>query len=154
MKFRRTKKKNIYVISTLHLLVPLEHYLYAGRETYEIVDQKGQRSATFSIDLFSLNLLRRYKDAGEALRRKQDKKCETAGLPPVQRLGAAARANPRGGPAHRGGPVSRGGCGRHPGGSRGGGQAWSFPSVDENLYVHLLGHLRKKSLLPVVVFTF
>lgn len=26
-------------------------------------------------------------------------------------------------------------------------------AVDKNLYVHLLGHLRKKALLPVVVFT-
>lgn len=25
--------------------------------------------------------------------------------------------------------------------------------MDKSLYVHLLGHLRKKSLLPVVVFT-
>jgi antiviral helicase SKI2 len=93
-----------------------------------------------------------YKDAGEALRRKQDKEREAAGLPPVQRLGAAAsRANPRGGPAGRGGA----GRGRgQPTGSRGGGSARSFHSVDKNLYVHMLGHLRKKSLLPVVVFTF
>ena len=27
-------------------------------------------------------------------------------------------------------------------------------AADKNLYVHLLGHLRKKALLPVVVFTF
>lgn len=27
-------------------------------------------------------------------------------------------------------------------------------AADKNIYVHLLGHLRKKSLLPVVVFTF
>jgi antiviral helicase SKI2 len=35
---RRTKKKDIYVISTAQRPVPLEHYLYAGRETYKIVD--------------------------------------------------------------------------------------------------------------------
>ena len=35
---RRTKKKDIYVISTPKRPVPLEHYLYAGRETYKIVD--------------------------------------------------------------------------------------------------------------------
>lgn len=34
------------------------------------------------------------------------------------------------------------------------GGARSFSSADKNLYVHLLNHLRKKELLPVVVFTF
>ena len=35
---RRTKKKDIYVISTAQRPVPLEHFLYAGRELYKIVD--------------------------------------------------------------------------------------------------------------------
>ena len=30
----------------------------------------------------------------------------------------------------------------------------SFGQTDKNLWVHLIGHLRKKALLPVVVFTF
>jgi antiviral helicase SKI2 len=94
----------------------------------------------------------RYKDAKEALRRKQDKEREAAGLGPVQRLGARAAAPQRG--TQRGGqrgavpargraaaPVSGGGGGR-------------FHQADKNVYVHLLGHLKKKSLLPVVVFTF
>lgn len=34
----RTKKKDIYVISTLQRPVPLEHYLYAGREMHKILD--------------------------------------------------------------------------------------------------------------------
>ena len=38
----RTKKKDIYVISTPKRPVPLEHYLYAGRETYKIVDARGE----------------------------------------------------------------------------------------------------------------
>lgn len=95
-----------------------------------------------------------YKDAGEALRRKQDKEREAAGLPPVQRLGARAaapqrgqrgaaggRGGQRGGPARAAAPVARGGSSR------------TFHQPDKNIYVHLLGHLRKKSLLPVVVFT-
>jgi superfamily II RNA helicase len=36
--YRRTKKKDIYVISTAKRPVPLEHYLYAGRELWKIVD--------------------------------------------------------------------------------------------------------------------
>lgn len=34
----RTKKKNIYVISTPKRPVPLEHYLYADKEIYKVVD--------------------------------------------------------------------------------------------------------------------
>ena len=37
---RRTKKKDIYVISTVQRPVPLEHYLYAGRDKFKIVDAK------------------------------------------------------------------------------------------------------------------
>ncbi|EPT03462.1 hypothetical protein FOMPIDRAFT_1158982 [Fomitopsis schrenkii] len=138
----RTKKKDIYVISTAKRPVPLEHYLYAGREMYKIVDAERRF------------LGQGYKDAGEALRRKQDKEREAAGLPPVQRLGARAaapqrgqrgaaggRGGQRGGPARAAAPVGRGGSPR------------TFHQPDKNLYVHLLGHLRKKSLLPVVVFT-
>ncbi|GBE77514.1 Putative ATP-dependent RNA helicase [Sparassis crispa] len=139
----RTKKKDIYVISTAKRPVPLEHYLYAGRELYKIVD--ADRNF----------VTQGYKDAGEALRRKQDKEREAAGLPPVQRLGARAAAPQRGqrGSAsgrgsQRGGAPVRGGppAGR-------GGSPRTFYQPDKNLYVHLLGHLRKKALLPVVVFT-
>lgn len=97
----------------------------------------------------------RYKEAGEALRRKQDKEREAAGLPPVQRMGARAAAPQRGG---RGAPQARGGQrGGTP--SRGapvarGGSSRTFHQPDKNLYVHLLGNLRKKGLLPVVIFTF
>ncbi|PCH34097.1 antiviral helicase [Wolfiporia cocos MD-104 SS10] len=139
----RTKKKDIYVISTAKRPVPLEHYLYAGRDLHRIVD------ASRNFDSQG------YKAAGEALRRKQDKEREAAGLPPVQRLGARAAAPQRG---QRGGPGGRGG--QHGGTpARGGppvsrgGSPRTFHQPDKNLYVHLIGHLRKKSLLPVVVFT-
>ncbi|KAI0334446.1 antiviral helicase [Cubamyces sp. BRFM 1775] len=139
----RTKKKDIYVISTAKRPVPLEHYLYAGRDLHKIVDADR--------NFLSYG----YKDAGEALRRKQDKEREAAGLPPVQRMGARAAAPQRG---QRGGPGGRGGQrGGTP--ARGapvarGGSPRTFHQPDKNLYVHLLGHLRKKALLPVVVFTF
>lgn len=101
----------------------------------------------------------RYKDAVEALRRKQDKEREAAGLAPVQRLGRAA-APQRG---QRGGGPNRGGGRGAPSPARGGGGpvrtgpaggARTFHTADKNLYVHLLNHLKKKELLPVVVFTF
>lgn len=98
-----------------------------------------------------------YQEAGQALRRKQDKEREAAGLPPVQRLGARAGAPQRG---QRGGQPQRGG--QRGAAPRGGGVvktgppggARTFHSADKNVYVHLLNHLRKKDLLPVVVFTF
>lgn len=99
-----------------------------------------------------------YKGAGEALRRKQDKEREAAGLPPVQRLGARAAAPPRGG---RGAPTGRGGQrggaparGAAPAARGPTGSGRTFHQPDKNLYVHLIGNLKKKSLLPVVVFTF
>jgi antiviral helicase SKI2 len=87
------------------------------------------------------------------LKRKQDKEREAAGLPPVQRVGARGAAPAQRG-QQRGGPPGRGGRAIvHP---RGGGAParTMHTAADKNLYVHLLGHLRKKALLPVVVFTF
>jgi antiviral helicase SKI2 len=67
----------------------------------------------------------------------------------VQRLGArgaAVRGQQRGGQRGIALPAR---------GGRGGGAPRSVhTAVDKNLYVHLLGYLRKKALLPVVVFTF
>ncbi|KZT41620.1 ATP-dependent RNA helicase [Sistotremastrum suecicum HHB10207 ss-3] len=140
----RTKKKDIYVISTKKRPVPLEHFLYAGKEMYKIVNAKGEF------------LGEGYKEAGEALRRKQDKEREAAGLPPVQRLGARgaalAKAGQRGAPG-RGGTQGGGRGASNPMRGGGGGRP-PLHRFDKNLYVHLVGHLRKKNLLPVVVFTF
>ncbi|KAG8987538.1 hypothetical protein FRB90_003297 [Tulasnella sp. 427] len=144
----RTKKKDIYVISTPKRPVPLEHYLWAGREMYKIVDAKGS--------FLSLG----YKDAGEALKRKQDKEREAAGLAPVQRVGARGAAPQRGGGGQRGAPTGRGGRGGPPpqrgrgGGGFGSSGPRSFQQQDRNLYVHLVGHLKKQQLLPVVIFSF
>jgi len=161
---RRTKKKDIFVISTPQRPVPLEHFLYAKHETYKIVDAarnflpQGCAFIIFSDRWFWSQNAYRYKDAGEALRRKQDKEREAAGLPPVQRVGARGAASAQRG-QQRGGSSGRGGGQRGSVPSRGG---WSggtsfrttHTAADKNLYVHLLGHLKKKGLLPVVVFTF
>jgi antiviral helicase SKI2 len=124
---------------------------------------KGLFLAHMSFRLFS-SICRSYKDAGESLRRKQDKEREAAGLPPVQRVGA--RGNQRESPAGRGGPNARSGPNARGGQNAQGAQRGSAPvrgggpprtmhmASDKNLYVHLLGTLRKKELLPVVVFTF
>lgn len=109
------------------------------------------------------------------MRRKQDKEREAAGLPPVVRVGARGAAPPqrggggsnqRGGPTGRGrgggGAASRGSNPAQGGRGRGGGNPTAygtsgprmFQQHDKNLYVHLIGHLKKQHLLPVVVFTF
>ncbi|KIK70472.1 hypothetical protein GYMLUDRAFT_65706 [Collybiopsis luxurians FD-317 M1] len=135
----RTKKKNIYVISTAQRPVPLEHYLYAGRELHKIVDAQ-RKFLTIG-----------YKDAGESLRRKQDKEREAAGLPPVQRVGARGATPQRGQQrGSRGAPIARGRGGSAPTSS----SRTIHTGTDKNLYVHLLTLLKKKNLLPVVVFTF
>ena len=91
----------------------------------------------------------------EALKRKQDKEREAAGLPPPQRQGARAAAPQRG---QRGGPAGRGGqrgvAAKAVHVHRGGGPPRNLRQADQGVYIHLIGHLRKKSLLPVVIFTF
>ncbi|KAE8215567.1 hypothetical protein CF327_g1163 [Tilletia walkeri] len=158
----RTKKKDIYVISTPKRPVPLEHFLYAGKELHKIVDANGQ---------FQTGGMR---DAGEALKRRQDKEREAAGLLPLNhpaarggaaagqrggarggRGGGAAGANSRGGGrgamhAARGAihnAVGGGGRGSHSNSNTGG-------RGDKQVWVHLIGLLRKKELLPVVTFVF
>ncbi|KAJ9095673.1 hypothetical protein QFC21_005545 [Naganishia friedmannii] len=152
----RTKKKDIYVISTPKRPVPLEHYLWAGKELHKIVDS----SSHF--------LSEGYKAAGDSLKRKQEKEREAAGLPPLQRTGGRgmpARGGAKGLPNGRGTPAPRGGGGR--GGAQGGrggstgvthyGAPRSYGgagSMDKNLWSQLVNHLKKIDLLPVVVFTF
>ncbi|KAF9207127.1 hypothetical protein BGZ49_001115 [Haplosporangium sp. Z 27] len=79
----RTKKKDIYVISTPKRPVPLEHHLFANREIYKIVDAKQT--------WLSLN----YKKAVDAMAKKE------ADTKVAQRGG-------RGGSAGRGGGGGRG----------------------------------------------
>ena len=140
----RTKKKDIYVISTPKRPVPLEHFLYAGREIFKIVDANAQ---------FLGNGI---KDAGEALKRKQEKEREAAGLPSPVRggrgggRGAASGANSRG----RGGMTPARGAASAGRGRGGTSSTVSHRGGDKNLWVHLVGLLRKKELLPSVVFVF
>ncbi len=149
----RTKKRDIYVISTPKRPVPLEHYLWAGKEMHKIVDAKGQF------------LGEGYKAAGESLRRKQEKEREAAGLPPLQRTGGRglpARGGAKTLPNGRGGggagrgvaPAPRGRGGGNAGVTTFGARGGAVASFDKNLWVTIVQHLRKADLLPVVVFTF
>ncbi|KAI9307273.1 NUC185 domain-containing protein [Cunninghamella echinulata] len=115
----RTKKKDIYVISTLKRPVPLEHHLYAGKEIFKIVGAHETK----------LNGVE-YKKACDIMTKRKDQKEQTSG---------------RGG---RGGAVSRGPV------KQIGKSYQQTLQTDRNMFVHLIGLLNKKELLPVVIFTF
>ena len=146
----RTKKKDIYVISTPKRPVPLEHYLWADKAMHMIVDaekkflDKGWKEANAAMS-------GRYKAAPA-------KAVENAGN---QRGAANARGGrgqgQRGGPQRgttqqrgRGQPQRGGGNIARTG--RGGGRTTA--AQDRNIWVHLVLHLKKKDLLPACIFVF
>lgn len=154
----RTKQKDIYVISTPKRPVPLEHYLWAGKDTYKIVDSEKKF------------VEKGWKDAHQAVARKDTTKgAETT----MATRGGNPRGGQRGGP-QRGGPQRGGRGGQQRGGpqqrGRGGpprashtpghmgraGRAGGHTSVaqDKNLWVHLVQFLRKGNLLPACIFVF
>lgn len=158
----RTKKKDIYVISTHKRPVPLEHYLWAGKSKHKIVDsnkrflESGWKEAD---DILS------GKDKAKAKKEAEAQAQSAQARAPVpQGRGRGQPANVRGG---RGGP-QRGGPqrGRGQGGGqysnrgtgniartgRGGGR--TSAAQDKNTWVHLVSHLRKEDLLPACVFVF
>ncbi|WFC98211.1 Antiviral helicase ski2 [Malassezia yamatoensis] len=114
----RTKKKDVYVISTLKRPVPLEHFVYSGKKLHKIVDANGRFLSAGA------------HDALEAAKPKQVRESEEGG----QRGKAPIRGR---------------------GGGRGGASAVPRrKGVDRSVFVHLVGLLKKQSLLPVVVFVF
>lgn len=163
----RTKKKDIYVISTHKRPVPLEHYLWAGKSKHKIVDsnkrflESGWKEAD---DILS------GKDKAKAKKEAEAQAQSAQARAPVpQGRGRGQPANVRGGRGgpQRGGP-QRGGPqrGRGQGGGqysnrgtgniartgRGGGR--TSAAQDKNTWVHLVSHLRKEDLLPGCVFVF
>lgn len=157
----RTKKIDVYVISTPKRPVPLEHYLWTDKAMHKIVDADKKF------------LDNGWKEANLAMSGREK--------PPVagQTNGAAAtgsggRAQPRGGQNQRGGPQRGGpqrgrpnqrgapqrgrgaqtnrGHGNIARTGRGGGRTTA--AQDRNIWVHLVQHLRKQDLLPACVFVF
>jgi antiviral helicase SKI2 len=163
----RTKKKDIYVISTPKRPVPLEHYLWSNKTMHKIVtaDKKFLENG--------------WKEANDILSGKDKAKPapvnnDTSG----GRGGNNARGGrgqpPRGGPQRggnqrggnqRGGAQQRGGTQQRGGGSpasrgrgniartgRGGGRTTA--AQDRTIWVQLVSHLRSKELLPACIFVF
>jgi antiviral helicase SKI2 len=151
----RTKKKDIYVISTPKRPVPLEHYLWANKAMYKIVSAEKRF------------LEQGWKEANDVLSGRDKVKAAAAApveAPPNHRGASASRGRAvatrgngtRGGP-QRGGPQQRG-RGQPPGRGniartgRGGGRTTA--AQDRNIWVHLVQHLRKEELLPACIFVF
>ncbi|KAI0130305.1 DSHCT domain-containing protein [Xylariales sp. AK1849] len=148
----RTKQKDIYVISTPKRPVPLEHYLWAGKDIHKIVSHDKKF------------LEKGWKEADQALRGKE--KTQPA---PGARGGGNQRGNQRGGP-QRGGQQGRGARAGGQQRGRGGpprashapgymgraGRPGGFSSMaqDKNLWVHMVQFLKKSNLLPACIFIF
>ena len=152
----RTKRKDIYVISTPKRPVPLEHYLWAGKAMHKIVDADKRF------------LEKGWKEANIAMSgRDKLQKASDANGPPSQDGGARAGA----GAGKRGGRVQSQRGGQQQGGSqqrargqpqrgqgniartgRGGGRTTA--AQDRNIWVHLVQHLKKNELLPACIFVF
>ncbi|KXS15244.1 antiviral helicase [Gonapodya prolifera JEL478] len=152
----RTKGRPLYVISTFHRPVPLEHHLFvssAGQagtgEVFKIVNSQKQF------------LTASHSAAREAASGAQKEKEKRERIAAEQAMAAAARG--RGGPQRGAGPNARGGRGA----GRGGAPSFSAPvrygasrpgeltsERAKTVLPQLITHLRKKDLLPCVVFTF
>ncbi|KAJ4349708.1 Antiviral helicase ski2 [Didymosphaeria variabile] len=151
----RTKKKNIYVISTPKRPIPLEHYLWAGKGMHKIVtaDKKFVESG--------------WKDANDILSGRDKVRPPPANENQGGRGGGGRGDRGRGGQNQRGG---RGGQQGQRGGGRGGGPpaqrgrgniartgrggGRTTAAQDRNIWVHLIQHLRTKDLLPACIFVF
>ncbi|KIV98030.1 hypothetical protein PV10_01723 [Exophiala mesophila] len=148
----RTKKKDIYVISTPKRPVPLEHYLWAGKDMHKIVDSekrflaKGWKDAN---DILSgLDKVKEQKAIEQQAPARGGGNNPRGGRGQQQRGGSqrgGAQQRGRGQPANRGqGNIARTG--------RGGGRTTA--NQDRNIWVHLVQYLRKENLLPACIFVF
>lgn len=151
----RTKKKDIYVISTPKRPVPLEHYLWADKAMHKIVDAEKKF------------LDKGWKEANTAMSGKDKMQSAVEANGPANQRGGSntrgGRTQPqRGGPQRggqqRGNSQQRGrgapqrGVGNIARTGRGGGR--TSAAQDKNIWVHLVQHLKKHELLPACIFVF
>lgn len=154
----RTKKKDIYVISTAKRPVPLEHYLWAGKNKFKIVDSNKrflENSWKEADDIISGRDKIKAQKAADAQAQSQ----ASRGGPQGRGRGQApARGGPRGN-GQRGGGQQRGrgapanrGTGNIARTGRGGGRTTA--AQDKTVWVQVVQHLRKENLLPACIFVF
>lgn len=151
----RTKKKDIYVISTPKRPVPLEHYLWADKALHKIVNadkvflDKGWKEANIAMSgRDKSNIMKETngtisQNGGASARGGR-------GQPP--RGGSQRGGQPRGGSQQRGRGQPQRGTGNIARTGRGGGR--TSAAQDRNIWVHLVQHLKKQNLLPACIFVF
>jgi antiviral helicase SKI2 len=153
----RTKKKDIYVISTPKRPVPLEHYLWAGKGMHKIVDankkflEPGWKAAN---DILS------GKDKVKAPAPKEETNGTRGGGARGGQRGNDRGRGQRGGPGQRGGQQQRGGRGGPSQTGRGNiartgrGGGRTTAAQDRNIWINVVQYLRKEELLPSCIFVF
>ncbi|GAM87998.1 hypothetical protein ANO11243_060270 [Dothideomycetidae sp. 11243] len=159
----RTKKKDIYVISTPKRPVPLEHYLWSGKEMNKIVNadkqfiEAGWKKANDALS--GRDKIKAAEEKQEATANARGGGNPRGGRGQNQR-GGNQRGNAQRGGGQRGGnqgqrgrgqPATRG-QGNIARTGRGGGRTTA--AQDKNIWVHLVQHLRKEELLPCCIFVF
>jgi antiviral helicase SKI2 len=156
----RTKRKDIYVISTPKRPVPLEHYLWADKGIHKIVDAEkkwiddGWKDADGVLS--GRNKVKAPAPAETSTRGSGNTR---GGRGQNQRGGAQRGGNQRGGPQRGGRGGGGGGSPRashapgHMGrGGRPGGR--TSAAQDKTLWVHMVQFLKKETLLPACIFVF
>jgi len=151
----RTKKTDIYVISTPKRPVPLEHYLWADKAMHKIVGadkkflDKGWKEA--NIAMSGRDKSRPITETnGAASQRGGANVPGGPGQPP--RGGSQRGGQQRGGSQQRGRAQIQRGTGNIARTGRGGGR--TSAAQDRNIWVHLVQHLKKHDLLPTCIFVF
>ena len=151
----RTKKKDIYVISTPKRPVPLEHYLWADKAMHKIVDadkkflDKGWKEANMAMSGREKALP--VAEANGSVSQRGGANAR-GGRSQPQRGGAQRGGQQRGGSQQRGRAQSQRGAGNIARTGRGGGR--TSAAQDRNIWVHLVQHLKKQDLLPACIFVF
>ncbi|KAK9466501.1 NUC185 domain-containing protein [Lipomyces arxii] len=146
----RTKKKDIYVISTPKRPVPLEHFLWSSNQMFKIVDADKKF------------LMQGWSDAQRAANPIKDVAANSSS-------GNGGDGEGRGGRGGRGGQQQGRGGGRGGGGGsngrggtvanrgRGGGSfrgGFRNNTFDRNIWLRIVQTLHKGKLQPVVIFVF
>src|SRR5277367_1630107 len=149
----RTKKKDIYVISTLKRPVPLEHYLWSNKGLHKIVSaekrfiEKGWKDAN---DVLSGRGKLKAPPPAEAAPSGRGRGDQRGGRGQNQRGGqqrGGAQQRGRGGPPRASQNPGHMGRGGRPGGR-------TTAAQDRTLWVHLVQFLKKELLLPACIFVF
>lgn len=143
----RTRRRNIYVISTTKRPVPLEHYLWANKSLYKIVDaekkliEKGYKDANDALSGKDKLRLSSEKDSNFSNKPNKDSQTgQTTSQPQRGRRNQRTQIlSTRG---H--GNISRTGRGNFR----------TTAAQDRNVWIHLVQHLRKMDMLPLCIFVF